>query len=335
MSEFTVIPLPGRGAGRLTRVGDSALFTADAGPGASTLVSWLRSAAGGGSVAEGIVRVVADNADLPPFVLVDLTGPDAVVVTRGGLALVARSAQGPVVVPADGTVAGLEHLALAVSGESADPMLELGSGTVAADGFELRNGATTSTAPVATVPDSPLPVAGAGASVIGESIGAAAASPAPKVRGLTCSRGHFNDPRARFCGVCGITMHQASFILVEDVRPALGVLTFGDGSFRTVDRGVVVGTDPAASTDVAAGTVVGAPITDDTGTVSPVHAEIRLVEWDVFVVDLGSATGTFVWGAGQTDWERIPEGEPRLVTPGTHLSFGGVTATFQSSQNQR
>jgi hypothetical protein len=334
MSEYTVIPLPGRGTGRLTRVGDAVLFTADASPGASTLVSWLRSTADDpGSVAEGIARVVGENDALPPFVLVVVDGAGATVVTRGGLPLVARSTTGPVDVPTDGTVEGLVHLALAVSGESADPMLEIGSGTVAADGFELRN--ATAAAATSSVPDAPVTAPSAGASVIGESIGAAAAAPMAKVRGLSCSRGHFNDPRARFCGVCGITMHQASFILIEDVRPALGVLTFADGSFRTVDRDIVVGTDPTQSADVAAGTIAGAPITDGTGTVSPVHAEIRLVEWDVFVVDHGSATGTFVWGQGQTDWERITEGEPRPVTPGTHLSFGGVTATFQSSQNQR
>jgi hypothetical protein len=157
---------------------------------------------------------------------------------------------------------------------------------------------------------------------------------AVRVRGLQCSRGHFNDPRARYCGVCGIAMHQASFILVEDVRPPLGVLVFGDGSIQTLSRTSVVGRDPADDPAVRAGDAVGLALTDPTNTLSRVHAELRLVDWDVQLVDRGSTNGTFVWAAGQTAWERLAPDTPRALLPGTHVSFGRLTATFESSLRQ-
>ena len=158
---------------------------------------------------------------------------------------------------------------------------------------------------------------------------------AVRVQGLQCARGHFNDPRARYCGVCGIAMHQASFVLVEDVRPPLGVLVFGDGAYHTLAKTMVVGRDPSEDPAATSGDAVPLALNDPTNTLSRIHAEVRLVGWDVEVVDRHSTNGTFVWAPGQTEWERLVPGQPRNLQPGAHVSFGRLTATFESSQRQR
>ena len=130
-------------------------------------------------------------------------------------------------------------------------------------------------------------------------------------------------------------MHQASFVLVSAARPPLGVLVFSDGSVQTLAATSVVGRDPSDDPAVRSGDAVSLPLTDPTNTLSRVHAELRLVDWDVQVVDRGSTNGTYVWASGQTAWERLLPDVPRTLQPGTHVSFGRLTTTFQSSLRQR
>ncbi len=155
------------------------------------------------------------------------------------------------------------------------------------------------------------------------------------VQGLRCSRDHFNDPRVRYCAVCGIAMHQASFILVEEVRPPLGVLTFSDGSHRSLARTIVLGRDPVDDPVVLRGDATAVPLVDVTNTLSRVHAEIRLVDWDVLIVDRGSTNGTYVWDATRQAWDRLGVDQPRALLPGTHVAFGRQAATFESPLRQR
>jgi hypothetical protein len=177
----------------------------------------------------------------------------------------------------------------------------------------------------------PLPVASAAPPAAPSPPAAPGEPHAIEVQGLQCGRGHFNDPRARFCGLCGIAMHQASFVLVSGVRPPLGVLVFGDGSVHTLAVTSIVGRDPSDEPAVRRGDAVALALHDPTNTLSRVHAELRLVDWDVQVVDRGSTNGTFVWSSGQTSWERLAPDAPRTLQPGTHVSFGRLTATFESS----
>jgi hypothetical protein len=198
------------------------------------------------------------------------------------------------------------------------------------------------------LPDAaPLPVAGGPAPVAdplaptAESPAVAATAEQPvaatatapggvRVAGLRCSRDHFNDPRARFCAVCGIAMHQASFVLTEDVRPALGVITFADGTFYTVTGNLVFGRDPDDDPAIRAGSSSPAVLVDPQNTISRVHAEVRAIEWDVYLVDRGSTNGTFVWNAGAQQWERLVQDQPRLIEPGAQISFGRLVAAFDS-----
>lgn len=251
----------------------------------------------------------------------------------------------PVADPTDAAAAAPSADALAEAGEpevSIDPgMVETPAGVVS-----LLAGRDD------LPPAEPLPVAGgpaadsdiaagpAGASAeAGASPDAAteaiAATPAAQpgqvmVSGLRCARGHFNDPRARFCATCGIAMHQASFVLTDDVRPPLGVITFADGTFYSVAGNLVFGRDPEDDPAIRSGTATAATLNDPANTISRVHAEIRAIDWDVYLVDRGSTNGTFVWNAAAQQWDRLAPDEPRVIEPGAQISFGRLVAAFDS-----
>jgi hypothetical protein len=162
-----------------------------------------------------------------------------------------------------------------------------------------------------------------------------AVTPAPQpghvmVAGLRCARGHFNDPRARFCATCGIAMHQASFVLTEDVRPPLGVITFADGTFYSVAGNLVFGRDPEDDPAIRSGAATPATLVDPQNTISRVHAEVRAIDWDVYLVDRGSTNGTFVWNAAAQQWDRLVPDQPRVIEPGAQISFGRLVAAFDS-----
>src|SRR4029450_13387146 len=101
---------------------------------------------------------------------------------------------------------------------------------------------------------------------------------------VTCARG-------------GITRAAAGGALVEGIRPPLGVLTFDDGEAYALTGDVIVGREPAVDDLVVTGGGRAVRIADDDRTISRAHALIRLVGWDVFLEDRGSANGTFFRGA--------------------------------------
>ena len=61
------------------------------------------------------------------------------------------------------------------------------------------------------------------------------------VEGIVCSRGHFNDPGAVYCTICGISMVQRTHEYVSGPRPPLGLLLFDDGSAFSIDGNYVLG----------------------------------------------------------------------------------------------
>ncbi|APA98600.1 FHA domain-containing protein [Nocardia seriolae] len=161
---------------------------------------------------------------------------------------------------------------------------------------------------------------------------AATASPA-KVHGYKCARGHRNDPRVSFCAVCGIRMEQLTCVLTEGIRPPLGVLLLDDGTSYVLDTDLVIGREPERSEQVRRG-AQAIRIPDASGGMSRVHAEIRLVEWDVLVMDRGSANGTHIRHPGRTDWVRATPGHTTLLEPGSQLLLGGRVFTFDSQHGR-
>lgn len=147
------------------------------------------------------------------------------------------------------------------------------------------------------------------------------------VEGILCSRHHFNNPIASYCMVCGISMVHLTHNLVPGPRPTLGFIVFDNGSTYGLDRSYVVGREPGQILEL---NVAPLAIHDDNETLSRRHAEIRLVGWDVHIVDLGSTNGTFVWDVSFERWNQIAPNTPVLLSPGDTVALGRRTFVFES-----
>jgi hypothetical protein len=164
-----------------------------------------------------------------------------------------------------------------------------------------------------SIPDSPSP-----GDVFGDGV---------IVHGIVCSRDHFNNPAAAFCMVCGISMVHVTHNLVPGPRPTLGFVVFDDGSTFGLDRNYVVGREPGETGDHHT-----APLTvqDNNETLSRRHAEIRLIEWLVHIVDLNSTNGTFIWDAQYERWNQITPNQAVPLSPGDTVALGRRTFVFES-----
>lgn len=153
------------------------------------------------------------------------------------------------------------------------------------------------------------------------------------VKGFKCARDHLNDPRVSFCAVCGIRMDQLTCILTDGVRPPLGLLLLDDGTSFVLDNDCVLGREPEHAEAVARG-AHPVRLEDASGGMSRAHAEIRLIDWDVTVVDGGSTNGTHIRQPGHQDWTRAIPGHPIKLTPGAQVQLGGRVVTFDSQHGQ-
>ncbi|MEC3954958.1 FHA domain-containing protein [Nocardia sp. CDC153] len=141
-----------------------------------------------------------------------------------------------------------------------------------------------------------------------------------KVLGFKCARAHPSDPRAAFCTVCGMPVDQTQPV-AEVIRPPLGMLILDDGMTYMVAADAVVGRDPDQSEAAKAG-LVPLRIDDNSGGMSRVHAEIRLVNWDITLVDRGSTNGTRIRPPGYRDWVRLQPNQPVTLITGTEVMLG-------------
>ena len=175
----------------------------------------------------------------------------------------------------------------------------------------------------------PLPVAGA--KPAGPRPGSPAQPSHVLVKGFRCSRNHHNDPRVSFCSVCGIRMDQRTGILVDGRRPPLGLLVLDIGATFVLDDNYLIGRNPEVDEAVIRSRLRPIRLDDDSGTLSRVHAEIRLEGWDVLLLDRGSANGTHIAGAGQSGWTRLAPQQPVVLAPGMHVRVGRRMFTFESA----
>lgn len=152
-----------------------------------------------------------------------------------------------------------------------------------------------------------------------------------RVQGVICSRGHFNDPRSRFCSSCGISMVQNTQVLTQGPRPPLGVMVFEDGATFSLSSDYVVGRQPEVSDLVQQGLALPLQVDDPERSISRAHAELRLVDWDVHLVNLSGTNGSFVWDESGQQWVPIPEGQSVVLTPGMRVALGRRSAVFESS----
>lgn len=147
----------------------------------------------------------------------------------------------------------------------------------------------------------------------------------PVVQAVRCVQDHPNPPSAGQCITCGRPIGDRSIFRVE--RPVLGRLRFADGLVVDLDRPLVLGRRPD---HVAAEKVGGEDpgliaLPDPDRSLSRVHAEVRLEEWHVMVVDRKSANGTFVTLPGEEAMQLHPN-QPCLITIGTHVNLADVAS---------
>ena len=167
-------------------------------------------------------------------------------------------------------------------------------------------------APVAAVPVVAGPAPAPASVPVAAPPVAPAAPPPPaepsapvEVWGIRCKKGHFNDPEARYCGICGIHMVQDKVPRVKGPRPVLGFLVLDDGTSFKLDTDYVLGRDPHGHEAVISGMARPLVVQAEGDVISPVHARVVLKDWDVFISDCGSVYGTYVWSPGGTAWERL------------------------------
>jgi hypothetical protein len=152
-----------------------------------------------------------------------------------------------------------------------------------------------------------------------------AAADAPIVLGVYCKNGHFGDPNARSCVVCGVSRGRRGPAPQPGPRPPLGALVLDDGSALELSADCVIGREPTLDPSVAAGEAQPLAIVD--AAVSRVHARIHLDGWQVFLIDLGSVNGTRIRLPGKRSEQALEPNVPVPLQSGTRVLVG--TQGFQ------
>ena len=153
----------------------------------------------------------------------------------------------------------------------------------------------------------------------------AAAVGAPIVLGVYCKNGHFGDPNARSCVVCGVSRGRRGPAPQPGPRPPLGALVLDDDSALELSVDFVVGREPALDPSVAAGEAHPLVIAD--AAVSRVHARVHLDGWQVLLIDLGSVNGTRIRLPGKRSEQALEPNVPVQLQSGTRVLIG--TQGFQ------
>lgn len=135
----------------------------------------------------------------------------------------------------------------------------------------------------------------------------------PILRARQCPDGHLNPPHSHQCRACRQTI--TADAIIQAPRPALGALTLPDGRRFVVDRNLIIGRAPVGQ---ARSRQVPELVTIPGADVSRSHVEIRLEEWSVLVIDLGSANGTSVTLPDRPPM-RLRAKEPMLIVPGSRI----------------
>jgi hypothetical protein len=148
-------------------------------------------------------------------------------------------------------------------------------------------------------------------------IEAVAAAPGT-VRAVRCPYEHLSPADAPNCRVCGTPIAAQDPVSVG--RPALGLLRFSTGDVVPLDRGVLLGRSPSADDEHDPNRPHLVALPSPNKDISRTHAEVRLGDWTVSVVDLGSTNGTTVTVPGQTP-VRLNPNEPFELAPNAEVNL--------------
>lgn len=143
-----------------------------------------------------------------------------------------------------------------------------------------------------------------------------------RVQAVSCPSGHLNPPHAEACRTCGSAIADRTVHVVA--RPSLGRLVFDSGLVSEIDRPLRIGRKPTtegvAPTAEVPRLVV---LPDPEGSLSRVHAEVRIEGWEVLLVDQDSTNGTLVELPGQAP-VRLRPMDPCLLTAGSRITFADI-----------
>jgi hypothetical protein len=148
-----------------------------------------------------------------------------------------------------------------------------------------------------------------------------------EVEGILCQRQHFNNPNAANCMICGLSMLHLTLNLVSGPRPTLGFIVFDDGSTFGLDRSYVIGREPVPTDGSPTELLV---LSENNETLSRTHAELRLVDWSVQLLDMGSTNGTYIWDHSFERWNQLSPGQPVDLKSGDTVALGRRTFVFES-----
>lgn len=154
--------------------------------------------------------------------------------------------------------------------------------------------------------------------------------PPVDVDGVCCVRDHFNDPRALYCVICGISMLQQTARLVRRPRPPLGVLVWDDGATTSLTHDLVIGRHPSSHPRVTSGEIEPLEVIDGAERLSRAHASVTLDAWEVLVTDLGSTNGTVHQVALTGTASRLVPQVPARLADGDTVWMGARSFVFQS-----
>lgn len=124
-------------------------------------------------------------------------------------------------------------------------------------------------------------------------------------------------------------MAESTAVLVEGPRPPLGLLVFDNGASVALDDNYLLGREPEADARVRTGGLRPLVLFDTGGVISRRHAEIRLEEWDVLLIDCGSANGTFVAERDAGQWSALVPGQPIRLLPSMSVRIGERSFVFE------
>jgi len=365
MKIISCVPLPGVGV--IARHGALVAVTDSRGQDPDPLLDVLAEVAAAAGDGRDLVRMAARAAlgcpGQPAWACAGATADDgmAVLVHGAAVATISVDGSGEVALTASDSVIPVTRIftgasisvALAVGNPAPpDHRCWLGDGVVHGGGLALTAAVT---AAVTAVPDAAADAAADAAeppamaqgtlhdiaasqltgALSAEVTGSVPASErsAVVVEGVLCGGEHFNDPEARACRQCGMSLDQQPRTVLRRQRPPLGVLVFDDGTRITLDGDYVLGREPVLDFDVMAGRARPLRISDPEGTVSRLHLRVSLVGWQVEVSDLGSANGSVLRAPGEE--RTLTPFEPIVLEPGSRIGIGHRSMQYLAYQGVR
>ena len=113
-------------------------------------------------------------------------------------------------------------------------------------------------------------------------------------------------------------------------RPALGQLHFSDGTTRALERPMILGRKPREDAVIGGEAAEAIRLPDPERVLSRSHVEVRLVDWQVQIVDLDSMNHTYVTVPGQSPLQLRPA-EPFPIPLGSTIRLGdAISFTYEA-----